>query len=63
MKTKSTIEGGNNPTFTDACKECYQKVVAQIRAAKDAILVESRELLGIQEQVLKLALNEAEALA
>jgi hypothetical protein len=67
MKTRITDKGGNNPgissTFTDACRECYQKVVEQIRTAKDAILAESRELLGVQEQVLKLALNEAEALA
>jgi len=67
MKTNRTNEGGENTgassTFTNACRECYQKVVAQIRAAKDAILAESREMLGVQEQVLKLALNEAEALA
>jgi hypothetical protein len=67
MKTNRTNEGGESTgtsnTFTSACRECYQKVVAQIRAAKDAILAESREILGVQEQVLKLALNEAEALA
>jgi hypothetical protein len=67
MNTKPTNEGGENTgvrnTFTNACRECYEKVIAQIRAAKDAIQAESRDLLGVQEQVLKLALNEAEALA
>jgi len=67
MNTKPMNEGGENSgassVFTNACRECYQKVVAQIRAAKDAILAESRDLLGVQEQVLKLVLNEAEALA
>jgi hypothetical protein len=67
MNAKPINEGGENTgassPFTNACRECYQKVVAQIRAAKDAILAESRDLLGIQEQVLKLVLNEAEALA
>ncbi|HEX4349892.1 MAG TPA: hypothetical protein VH251_05880 [Verrucomicrobiae bacterium] len=47
----------------NTCRECYQKVVAQIHAAKAAILAESREMLGVREQVLKLVLNEAEALA
>ncbi len=67
MNTKPMNEGGENTgtrsAFTNACRECYQKVIAQIRAAKDAILAESRDLLGVQEQVLKLVLNEAEALA
>jgi hypothetical protein len=67
MNTKPMNEGGENTgvsnAFTNACRECYQKVIAQIRAAKDAILAESRELLGVQEQILRLALNEAEALA
>ena len=67
MKMKPTDEGGKytevRNIFTNACRECYEKVLAQIRAAKDAILAESREMLGVQEQVLKLALNEAEALA
>jgi hypothetical protein len=67
MKTIPTSEGGENTgtgnTFANACRECGQKVLAQIRKTKDAILAESRDMLGVQEQVLRLALNEAEALA
>jgi hypothetical protein len=67
MKTKPTTAGGENTgargTFSEVCRECYQKVVAQIRETKAAILAESRDLLGMQERALKLALNEAEALA
>ena len=63
LLVKPTDEGGKytevRNIFTNACRECYEKVLAQIRAAKDAILAESREMLGVQEQVLKLALFTA----
>ena len=70
MKTKEMKEtnvGGENTGarsgFTRRCRECGQKILGQIREAKEAILAESRDMLGMQERVLKLALNEAEALA
>jgi len=40
-----------------------RKVPAQIRAAKNAIFAESFDALPAQERLLRLALNEAEALA
>lgn len=49
--------------FGTACLESCQKVLKQIRETKQAILAESRATLKVQEQILKLALNEAEALA
>ena len=41
------------------CKE----VLAQIRQAKNTILAEAQGTIKVQEQLLRLALNEAEALA
>jgi hypothetical protein len=50
-------------TFTNACKECGRKLVAQIEKAKSAVLAEFHDTLRAHEQMLHLALNEAEALA
>jgi len=50
-------------TLAKACLVSCQKLVAQIQKTKDAILAEFREALGAQDHLLRLALNEAEALA
>jgi hypothetical protein len=67
MKTKATNEGREKAVaaraFGGTCRETCLKVLAQIREARQAILAESRDALKVPEQVLKLALNEAEALA
>ena len=49
--------------FGRACLNGCKQVLAQIRNAKEVILNEARETVKVQEQLLKLALNEAEALA
>ena len=50
-------------TLAKACLVSCQKLVAQIQKTKDTILDEFREALGAQDHLLRLALNEAEALA
>ena len=50
-------------TLAKACLASCQKLVTQIQKTKDAILAEFREALGAQDHLLRLALNEAEALA
>lgn len=45
------------------CAACYQKVLSQINAAREAILIEARQALAAPERLLRLALHEAEALA
>ena len=50
-------------SFTNACKEYARKLAAQIEKAKSAILAEFHDTLSAHEQMLHLALNEAEALA
>ncbi len=58
--TENTTAGA---TIAKACLVSCQKLFAQIQKTKDAILAEFREALGAQQQLLRLALNEAEALA
>jgi hypothetical protein len=53
----------NQMNFGKACVNGCKQVLAQIRNAKEVILNEARETVKVQEQLLKLALNEAEALA
>ena len=62
MNTKQ-VNGGWRKTFGGACRDCCQKVLARINHARQAILAEARETLQVQERLLRLALNEAEALA
>jgi hypothetical protein len=59
--TQSKSSGGN--AFKNACLASCQKILAQIKDTKAALLAESRDTLGVPERILRLALNEAEALA
>ncbi len=63
MKTNQTNNAAVGSNFGNACRECGQKVLAQLREAKAAILAEARETGKAREQLLTIALNEAEALA
>ena len=49
--------------FGEACVKSCKGILAQIGRAKDAIFAEARDTLKVQDQMLRLALNEAEALA
>ena len=53
----------SSPSFAKTCLASCQKLIAQIEKVKDAILAEFRETRQTHEQLLRLALNEAEALA
>jgi len=54
---------GRGRAFGKACAASCQKILAQISAAKAAIFAESHQVLLAQERLLRLALNEAEAVA
>ena len=43
--------------------KCTKGILARISKSRDAILAEARETLKVQDRMLRLALNEAEALA
>lgn len=67
MNTKQNHNGLENTnqknTFSSACLNSCKEVLAQIKHAKEAILAEARETFQVQDQLLRLAVNEAEALA
>ena len=67
MKANKPNDNRPNPesctTFKHTCLASCQKILAQIKKAKEAIFAESRDALATQERLLRLALNEAEALA
>jgi hypothetical protein len=50
-------------TLANICLTSCRKLVAQIEKAKDAILTQFLENLEAHEHLLRLALNEAEAIA
>jgi hypothetical protein len=66
MKLNTRNETRNRTTgisLKQACLGACGKIAAHVSRAKDAIFAESRQLLGAPERMLKLALNEAEAVA
>jgi hypothetical protein len=60
---ETRINSSINQTFADACALSCQRLITQIKRAKDALLAEFRGSFGVSERLLQLALNEAEALA
>ncbi len=49
--------------FAAGCVASCQKLLAQVARVRNAIQTEFRETLKVNDQLLRLALNEAEALA
>ena len=67
MKATRTSEGSETANgvnrFNNACVESCKRILAQIGRVKDAIFSEARGKMKARDQILRLALNEAEALA
>ena len=66
MKTNINGTEFDQPTthrIANACVEGCRKVLAQIQNFKESILAEFRPTVGSDEHLLRLAVNEAEALA
>ena len=60
---KQKIERENERTIGSVCQDACRKVLAQIACARAAVLAEWSNTLKLQQHALRLALNEAEALA
>ena len=60
---KNNGGAGVGQRFGNTCRECGQKMLAQVGRVKDAIFAEAHDTLKVQDRMLRLALNEAEALA
>ena len=54
---------GNGSAVWNACKTLCRKMREQMAAAKEAIFVESSRAFAVPERLVRLALNEAEAVA
>jgi hypothetical protein len=67
MKQNNTNQNGsdaeNGAAFKNKCLASCQKILARITRAKETIFDESFKMLRTHERLLRLALNEAEALA
>lgn len=60
-ENRENINGRNTPG--KVCAESCNAILVQIGNARDAIFAEARDTLKARDQMLRLALNEAEALA
>ncbi len=67
MKRNNANQSGNNEagmgTFKNSCRASCRKILARITAAREMIFSESRQTFRVHEHLLRLALNEAEAVA
>jgi len=63
MKTNTNNPISNNSTLAQNCLASCRKFIAKIERIKDNLVAEFRDALGVHERLLRLALNEAEALA
>jgi hypothetical protein len=67
MRTNAATEQADDSkkcrSVGEVCLQTCRKVLAGIRASKDRILAEWRRALPLQEHLLQLSLNEAEASA
>ncbi len=63
LTSEARLNAGAVSTFGHQGLRSCQRILTQIRKAKDAIFAEWRETLKEQERMLQLALTEAEALA
>lgn len=62
MNTIETTENNAN-TFRRVCANSCKRILERLANAKAVILAEARDTLEVREHLVRLALNEAEALA
>src|SRR5438067_1049220 len=64
MKINGNLDvQGSTQNFKTACLTLCRKIVQQIESVRNSIVAEYQGLFGGQEHILRLTLNEAEALA
>jgi hypothetical protein len=61
IQTETKVSNGN--TVTDFCVSCGRKLIAQIQNTKKELALRFRKSFYGNERMLRLVLNEAEALA
>ena len=65
MKTNNKSQSNPTPksSFKETCHAFCKKLLAEITSAKEELFAEFKQRFGREEHLLRLALNEAEALA
>jgi hypothetical protein len=63
MKTNQRTVNNAVKAAVNLCVNSYQKLAAQIERTKELLLAEARNTMKVSDRSLRLALNEAEALA
>lgn len=66
MKTRTQLEDRQSVTvipFKELCLNACREILARVEQTKHALLAEFRPVMGSREHLLRLAVNEAEALA
>ncbi len=65
MNTNQNATEKTNVTrkLANACVDRYQRLVAHIAKVKENLVTEFKENFEVQDRILRLAVNEAEALA
>ena len=63
MNQKTDQEGLSETDLGGVCQRACRKVLAQIARSRAGVLAEWSDVLNTQQHALRLALNEAEALA
>lgn len=59
----NSLTGTTSYSVVETCKASCRKIVERLAAMKESIVHEFRHSFGVDEHLLRLALNEAEALA
>jgi hypothetical protein len=60
---QETGKNGGTRTLATVCLERCQKLVAHLTTVKENLVAEFKQKFEVQERLLRLAINEAEALA
>jgi protein-arginine kinase activator protein McsA len=60
---KNTLTFTFDGKISEACARCYEKIATKVDDIKSKVLAQFKEHFGEHEHLLRLALNEAEALA
>jgi hypothetical protein len=63
MKTNQGTANNAVKAAANACVSSYQKLAARVERIKEQLFAEARDTMNVQERLLRLAVNEAEALA
>jgi ABC-type siderophore export system fused ATPase/permease subunit len=60
-QTQARVRAASNPSFKKVCEAYCRKLLAEMKQTKEKLFTQFQDRLNGQKDVLRLALNEAEA--